>query len=138
MKRPTVMKVDRSGMTTTGMTPRTPLATFQLDDPPGDEAAEEAGDEAAEEAGAHGRGDRAADDAGHESGAVGDGEGDEAGEDRHEEAEGRTADDEEQRGPRRQAEGAEVLGDVVLVGRGQVVLDDLDRALLRRGRPGRA
>ncbi len=29
MNRPAVMRVDSSGMTTTGMTPRTPLATFQ-------------------------------------------------------------------------------------------------------------
>lgn len=31
MKRPAVMSVESSGMTTTGMTPRTPLCTFQLE-----------------------------------------------------------------------------------------------------------
>jgi hypothetical protein len=95
MNRPRVMSVDSSGVTTTGMTPRTPLCTFQ---PEIQRATNRraAGHQAAEEAGAHGRGDRAADDAGHQAGPVGDRIGDEAGQDRHEEAEGGRTDDEQQ------------------------------------------
>ena len=85
-------KVDSSGMTTTGMTPRTPFGTFQRLIHRARKPADEAGDQAAEEAGADGDGERAADEAGHEAGPVGDGEGDEAGQHRHQEPEGDAAD----------------------------------------------
>ena len=71
MNRPTTM-IDTSGMTTTGMTPRTPFGTLQPGHAVGDAAGGEAGDQAAEEAGAEHAGEQAADDAGDQAGPVGD------------------------------------------------------------------
>ena len=85
--RPTT-KVDSSGMTTTGMTPRTPFGTFQRLIHSASEPGEEAGDQATEEAGADGHRDRAADEAGHQAGPVGDRVGDEPGQHRDQEPEG--------------------------------------------------
>ncbi len=112
MNRPAVMSVDSSGMTTTGMTPRTPLCTFQPEiqratNPPTSPVTRPPRKPAPSSLAIE-----ATDDAGHQAGSVGDGEGDEAGEDRHEEPERGAADDEAQRGPRGEAERVEALGDV--------------------------